>query len=163
MPTLEILSTHTNYYAYFYPNHLKTRLFKIWSKQSGFQMLNTRWRPFQLGFRSSDPIQNFDHLQTNLFLTIQIPDMCDFQIPTISSKSFLHKLKCKLKIKLAEFLILVILTLGTCFKTTWPLQTSGNIINDVTIRGDGGLCFCETNCKLNDYHFYPFYACIISY
>ena len=36
-----------------------------------------------LGFRISDPIQNSDHLQTNLFLTIQNPILSGFQIPTL--------------------------------------------------------------------------------
>ena len=31
----------------------------------------------------SDPIQNPDHLQTNLFLTIPNPDKVGFQIPTV--------------------------------------------------------------------------------
>ena len=31
----------------------------------------------------SDPLSNPDHLQTNLILTIQNPDMSRFQIPTI--------------------------------------------------------------------------------
>ena len=46
---------------------------------SGFQMVidkvaaicpDFKW----MGFRISDPIQNLDHLQPNLFLTIQNPD-----------------------------------------------------------------------------------------
>ena len=36
-----------------------------------------------LGFRISDPIQNLDHLQPNLFWTIQNPDYVGFQIPTV--------------------------------------------------------------------------------
>ena len=36
-----------------------------------------------LGFLISDPIPNSDHLQPNLFLTIQNPDYSRFQIPTV--------------------------------------------------------------------------------
>ena len=42
-----------------------------------------------VGFRISDPIPNPDHLQTNLFLTIQNPDKVGFQIPTV--RSFYYK------------------------------------------------------------------------
>ena len=61
------------------PNHLKNGTFKIWTFLSGFQMVfgkmaaiypDFKW----LGFQISDPILNLDHLQTNLFLTIQNPD-----------------------------------------------------------------------------------------
>ena len=60
-------------------NHLKTGPFKSLMFLSGFQMffdkimtfcLNFKW----LGFWISDSIQNLDHLQLNLFLTIQNPD-----------------------------------------------------------------------------------------
>ena len=37
-----------------------------------------------LGFQISDPIQNPDHLQPNLFSTILNPDLSRFQIPTLS-------------------------------------------------------------------------------
>ena len=58
------------------PNHLKTGPFL-----SGFQLVfdkmaaicpDLEWRAS--GFRISDSIQNLDHLQPNLFLTIQDPD-----------------------------------------------------------------------------------------
>ena len=54
------------------PNHLKTRPFKIQIKQTGYQVVNSRWWPVVkcLGVHISDPIQNPDHLQTNPFLTI---------------------------------------------------------------------------------------------
>ena len=67
-------------YGYSYsPNHLKTGPFEIQTFLSGFQMvfdkmaaicLDFKW----LGFRISDSIQNPDHLQPNLFSTIQNPD-----------------------------------------------------------------------------------------
>ena len=41
-----------------------------------------RW----LGFQISYPIWNLDHLQTNLFLTIQNPDVSGFQILTVLEK-----------------------------------------------------------------------------
>ena len=41
-----------------------------------------------LGFRISDPIQNPDHLQTNLFLTIQNLDKVGFQILTVYTYYF---------------------------------------------------------------------------
>ena len=40
--------------------------------------LDFKW----LGFPISDPIQNLDHLKTNLVSTIQNPDRCGLQIPT---------------------------------------------------------------------------------
>ena len=40
--------------------------------------LDFKW----LGFQVLDPIQNLDHLQPNLFLTIQNPDYSIFHIPT---------------------------------------------------------------------------------
>ena len=40
---------------------------------------NFKW----LGFQISDPIQNLDHLQPNLFLTVRNPDLSGFQIPTV--------------------------------------------------------------------------------
>ena len=59
-----------------YMHSLKTGPFKIWTIVSIFQMavdkmvaaicLNFKW----LGFQISDPIQNLDQLQTNLFSTI---------------------------------------------------------------------------------------------
>ena len=36
-----------------------------------------------LGFRISDLSPNPDHLQPNLFMTIQNPDLSGFQIPTV--------------------------------------------------------------------------------
>ena len=36
-----------------------------------------------LGFQISDPTQNLDHLQSNVFLTIWHPDEFRFQIPTV--------------------------------------------------------------------------------
>ena len=41
--------------------------------------LDFKW----MGFRISDPIWNPDYLQTNLFWTIQNPDLVGFQIPTV--------------------------------------------------------------------------------
>ena len=41
--------------------------------------LDFKW----LGFQISDPIQNLDHLQPNLFLNIQNLDQYGFQIPTV--------------------------------------------------------------------------------
>ena len=35
------------------------------------------------GFWIFDPIENLDHLQTNLFMTILNPDMLEFHIPTL--------------------------------------------------------------------------------
>ena len=61
------------------PNHLKTESYEIWMFLSRFQMVfdkmaaicpDFKW----LCFRISDPIQNSDHLQPNLFWTIQNPD-----------------------------------------------------------------------------------------
>ena len=59
------------------PNHLKTGPFKIWIFQSGFQMIFDKW----LGFRNSDPIQNPDHLQSNLFGPFKIQTRLDFRSP----------------------------------------------------------------------------------
>ena len=42
----------------------------------------------QSGFQISDPIQNLDHLQTNLFSTIQNQDTSRFQIPTVFKRTF---------------------------------------------------------------------------
>ena len=47
--------------------------------------LDFKW----LGFLISDPIWNPDHLQLNLFLTIQNPNQSGFQIPTVIN-SFLN-------------------------------------------------------------------------
>ena len=67
-------------YGYSYsPNHSKTRPFKIQTFLSRIQVvfdkktaicLDFKW----LGFRISDPIQNLDHVQPNLYSTIQNPD-----------------------------------------------------------------------------------------
>ena len=67
-------------YGYsFSPNHLKTRPFEIWTFLSVFKMVfdkmaaicpDFKW----LGFRISDPIPDLDHLQPNLFSTIQNSD-----------------------------------------------------------------------------------------
>ena len=45
----------------------------------------TKWQPDLkwLGFQISDPIQNPDHLEPNLFWAIQNPDKVRFQIPTV--------------------------------------------------------------------------------
>ena len=71
--------------------------------QSGFQMVGLQlWLPLLsrfhmdfgkmadicpdfewLGFQISDPIQNPEHLQPNIFSTIQNPDLYGFQIPTV--------------------------------------------------------------------------------
>ena len=69
------------------PDYFKTWPFKIRKFCMNFKMvfdkmaaicLYFKW----LGFRISDPIQNPDHVQTNLFLTVWNPDMSRFQIPT---------------------------------------------------------------------------------
>ena len=55
----------------------------------------------KLCFRILDPIQNLDHLQPNLFLTIKNPDLSGFQIPIVLNKSGIQiptlpeKLKCQ--------------------------------------------------------------------
>ena len=46
------------------PDHLNTGPFETWT----FNWFLTKWLQF---VRISDPIQNLDHLQTNLFLNIQ--------------------------------------------------------------------------------------------
>ena len=43
----------------------------------------------RLGFRISDPFQNPDYLQTNLFFNIQIPEISWFIIPTVSCPEIL--------------------------------------------------------------------------
>ena len=40
---------------------------------------NFKW----FGFWFCGPIRNPDHLQPNLFLTIQIPNLPEFQVPTV--------------------------------------------------------------------------------
>ena len=59
--------------------NLKTKMFKICMFLSGFQMVYDKMvaicSDFKcLGFRISDPIQNPDNFQPNLFSTIQNPD-----------------------------------------------------------------------------------------
>ena len=55
---------------------------------SEFQIVSDKMAPICpdfkcLGFGISNPIQNPDHFQPNLFLTIQNPDLSGFQIPTV--------------------------------------------------------------------------------
>ena len=68
------------------PINLKTRPFQIWTFSSGFQMVFDKmaaiYQDFKfLGFGVSNPIQNPDHLQHNLYLTIQIQTSPDFRSP----------------------------------------------------------------------------------
>ena len=53
------------------PNHLKTGTLENGMLLSRFQMVFFKWR---LLVRISDPIQNPDYLQPNLFLTPKNPD-----------------------------------------------------------------------------------------
>ena len=56
-----------------------------------FKWFLTKWRPF-VWISVVFSIQNPDHLQPNLFLTIWNPNLSGFQIPTVSS---LNKYKIK--------------------------------------------------------------------
>ena len=69
-------------------NHLKTGLFIIWTFLPEFQMVSDKMVAIfpdykWLGFRISDPIESSDHLQPNLFWTIQNSDKVKLQIPTV--------------------------------------------------------------------------------
>ena len=73
------------------PNCSKTGPFKILMLMSRFQMVfdkmaaicpNFKW----LGLQISDPIWNLYHLQPNLFLIIQNPDLSGFQISIVLTK-----------------------------------------------------------------------------
>ena len=83
-------------YGYSYsPNHSKIRPFKICTFLSGFQMVFDKMAAIcpdfkRSGFGISDHIQNLDHLQPNLFLTLQNPDLFEFQIPTVIFNSDPH-------------------------------------------------------------------------
>ena len=67
-------------YGYiFSPNDLKAGPFEILTFLPSFQIVFDKMAPIcpdfkWLGFQISDPIKNPDHLQSNLFLTIQNPD-----------------------------------------------------------------------------------------
>ena len=77
-------SDFRNGYSYS-PNHSKTGPFKIRTFMSKFQMVLEKMVAIcpekLLGFQISDPIQNPDHLQPNLFLNIQIQTSPDFRSP----------------------------------------------------------------------------------
>ena len=52
------------------PYHSKTGPFEIRTFLSGFQMFLTKWSFLPISNLDSDAIQNPDHMQSNLFLTI---------------------------------------------------------------------------------------------
>ena len=59
--------------------YLDMKYYDLKLKHEGFKPISR----FQMEFRISDPIQNPDHLQPNLFLTIGNPDKSRFQISTV--------------------------------------------------------------------------------
>ena len=88
---LDFLKVGLSYGYSYSPYHSKTWPLKIRTFLSRFQMVfdkmasicpDFKW----LAFRFSDPIQNWDHLQPNLFLTIQNPASLDFRY-SVQSKT----------------------------------------------------------------------------